>query len=614
MLDRFASLGLAAEGQQVAANVTTMHSLALKLLASANLLAGMYPAPPVILDHWRQENIFDVEFAHTAGITPARARQVRTAYDAHWQTLRALNLVGGIAPPTPSEQASFTSYYPTAKSLYSCLLPGEVVRSCVDEMNQGSITSTHLPPIEHLIVDEYQDLNNCDQNFVDHLERFGASIFIAGDDDQSIYSFRHAAPNGIVGYLSTHPGAASHNLQHCFRCATSILAAAQSLIAHNTGRIPKAHRSMYQNSTPSVSGGFHVWRCPTGVEEAKWIAESSRDLISAGVQPNQIFVLLRSNRTQGTLLYDAFSAAGVLFEPVRADILLEEPMPRLTHSLLKVIKNPTNHYVPYRVILGQLYGVGDGTCTEIASRTVSANLNFRDLFYSPLLPGVFTPRQAKAITRVASVIQAINGWTPNDTLSSKAAAIDQIGNTVFNRASQPGGAALTGWANLMNSLPGGMTLDELYGYLESDTEAGRFQILDSVARRLGMTGAMPQNPATSRIRVLTMHGAKGLEGQVVFIPGVEQGITPSGHSISAPGLVNEERRLLYMAITRSKADCIVSFAQIRTGSQSYLLSGSGVTNQNRSQFIPEIGASVTQRTSGLTTSEIASIVADISGL
>ena len=498
----------------------------------------MYPAPPVILDQWRQTNIFDVEFAHTAGITPTRARQVRAAYDAHCQTLQALNLVGGDRPPTTSEQASFTSYYPTAKNLYSCLLPGEVVRSCVDEMNQGSITSTHVPPIEHLIVDEYQDLNYCDQDFVDKLAGFGASVFIAGDDDQSIYSFRHAAPHGIVDYLSTYPGAVSHNLQHCFRCSTAILAAAQLLIAHNPGRILKAHQSMYQNSTPPVAGGFHAWRCPTGVEEAKWIAESSRDLISAGVEPSQILVLLRSNRTQGGLLYDALSAAGVPFEPVRADTLLEEPMPRLTHSLLEVTKNPTDRYVPYRVILGQLYGVGDGTCTEIASRTVSANLNFRDLFYSPLLPVGFAARQATAITRVAAVIQAIHGWDPNDTLSSKAATIDQIGDTVLNRASQPGGAALMDWANLISSLPGGMTLDELYGYLESDTEAGRFQILDSVARRLGMTGVMPQNPVTSRIRVLTMHGAKGLEGQVVFIPGVEQGITPSGHAISAAGHVN----------------------------------------------------------------------------
>ena len=355
---------------------------------------------------------------------------------------------------TSRQQAAFTSYYPTAKNLYCCLLPGEVVRSCVTEINQGNITSAHIPQIEQLIVDEYQDLNRCDQDFVDQLASFGANVFVAGDDDQSIYSFRHAAPDGLVNYLSTHPGAASHNLQHCFRCSTSILAAAQTLVAHNPARIQKTPLSMYQNSTPPVSGGFHIWRCQTGVEESKWIAESSRDLISAGVDPSQILILLRSNRSQGALLYDALIAAGVPFERVREATILEDPMPRLTHSLLEVIKNPTDRYVAYRVILGQMFGVGAGTCADIASRTVSANINFRDLFYSPLPPGVFNQRQTSAITRVSAVIQAIQGWGPNDTLSSRMAAIDQIGDMVLQRTSQPGGAALTEWANLVNNLPG----------------------------------------------------------------------------------------------------------------------------------------------------------------
>ena len=178
--NEFNGAGFAAAGAQIADNVTTMHSLALKLLTNANLLTGMYPASPVVLDQWQQENIFDEEFSATASVTPKRAREVRAAYDAHWQTLSALNIFGGTTPPTQTEQNAFTSYYPTAKSLYSCLLPGEVVRSCVVDIMQGSITSGHLPGFKHLIVDEYQDLNKCDQQFVEHLATFGADVFISG--------------------------------------------------------------------------------------------------------------------------------------------------------------------------------------------------------------------------------------------------------------------------------------------------------------------------------------------------------------------------------------------------------------------------------------------------
>ena len=614
VINEFDGAGLALAGAQIAANVTTMHSLALKLLANANLLAGMYPASPVVLDQWQQENIFDEEFSVTANVTAKRAREVRTAYDAYWQTLSALNILGGATPPTQTEQTAFTSYYPTAKSLYSCLLPGEVVRSCVVEIMQGSITSSHLPGLKHLIVDEYQDLNNCDQQFVEHISTFGADVFIAGDDDQSVYSFRHAAPDGIVDYLSNHPNAVSHNLQHCFRCPTSILSAALSLITHNPGRISKTHISMYQNSSPAVSGTFDVWRWQTGTEEAKSIAESCRDLIAANVQPNQILILLRSNRIQGQVLYDALDAAAVQYEPVRADSLLEEPMPRLVHSLLGVVKNPTDKYVPYRVILGQLHGVGKGTCTGIANRTVSANLNFRDLFYSPPPKGVFTSSQASAINRVATIVTSIQGWSGTDILSSRMASIAQIGVRVYNAHSQPGSTALNDWTVLVNSLPSAMTLDEMYSYLDSDTEVGRYQILNSVFLRLAVNSVCQQNVAAARVRVLTMHGAKGLEGQVVFIPGAEQGIMPSGYAVTTPGQVNEERRLMYTAITRAKACCIVSLAQTRTGNQAYHLSGSSVANQIRSQFVQEIGTTIVNRPSGLTGSEIATIAADISTL
>ena len=111
-----------------------------------------------------------------------------------------------------------------------------------------------------------------------------------------------------------------------------------------------------------------------------------------------------------------------------------------------------------------------------------------------------------------------------------------------------------------------------------------------------------------------MHGAKGLEGQIVFIPGAEQGITPSGHALGTPGQVNEERRLMYTAITRAKASCIVSLARSRIGNQAYLLSGKSVANLIRSQFVSEIGTAITNRTSGLNSKEIATIVADISEL
>ena len=257
-------------------------------------------------------------------------------------------------------------------------------------------------------------------------------------------------------------------------------------------------------------------------------------MVSAGIEPTQILILLRSHRTQGKVIYDALSAASVRFEPARADSLLEEAMPRLVHSLLEIIKDPSNKYIHYRVVLGLLRGVGKGTCTEIAKRTVAGNLNYRDLFYSSPPSDVFTASQRSAINRVALIISSVKGWSVDDTLSSRVLSIEAIGESALDKDSQTGQDALKVWNELVHSFPLEMTLDELYAYLDSDTEVGRYQVMDSVTRRLGTTSGPQENEASKAVRVLTMHGSKGLEGQVVFIPGMEQGIIPSPQTLGTP--------------------------------------------------------------------------------
>ena len=204
-------------------SISTMHALALRTLSSANLLQG-FATDPTILDDWEQSNIFDAEFEKTLpNTTISRAKEVRRAYDAHWQTLQALHIYNVSRPITPTEQQAFSSFHQTMRMVYSCLLPGEVVRVCVDQMRLGNINPAQLPGITHIIVDEYQDLNECDQEFVRRIADAGASLFVAGDDDQSIYAFRYAAPTGIQNFLNTFPGASAHQLQDCFRCTPAAI-------------------------------------------------------------------------------------------------------------------------------------------------------------------------------------------------------------------------------------------------------------------------------------------------------------------------------------------------------------------------------------------------------
>jgi superfamily I DNA/RNA helicase len=118
-------------------NISTMHSLALRALRRGNLLHA-FPADPMVLDDWEQENIFDPELGLSGNFAPTRAAEIREAYEAYWQTLQDTQLI----PVSAQERALFNAYYPSMKSLYSCLLPGEMVRLCVDQICLESNTSS----------------------------------------------------------------------------------------------------------------------------------------------------------------------------------------------------------------------------------------------------------------------------------------------------------------------------------------------------------------------------------------------------------------------------------------------------------------------------------------
>lgn len=225
-----ANLPCATAASQV--RVSTMHSLALRILRRANLLTS-YPSTPIILDDWEQTNVYDRELATSLGCTPGRAKEIRLAHDAQWQTLNPQYV--NQAQITAAEVQGFNAFHAARTNLYSRVLPREVIYKCVEALQQGALQPSQLPPIDHLIVDEFQNLNACDQQFVRLLSSNGAVLFIAGDDDQSIYAFRHANPDGIVQFPTVYPSSSTHILTDCFRCAPGILQPGGTTRHHSSG-------------------------------------------------------------------------------------------------------------------------------------------------------------------------------------------------------------------------------------------------------------------------------------------------------------------------------------------------------------------------------------------
>jgi len=582
--------------------VSTLHSLALRTLRAAGLLTA-YPADPLVMDSWELENVFDAEFGHATGMGRKRREAVRIEHEAFWSTGQwgPPNYVPPNPPITTAERMQFTGFHGPRTQAYSCVLPGEIVRQCVAQTAAGTLNPVALLNIEHLVVDEFQDLNPMDLQFVDDIATRAAHVFVAGDDDQSIYSFRFASPAGIQNFVAKYPNCGAHSLTACFRCTPTILACGQALISANPqpNRIPKTNVSLYGASNPAVAGVTHRWQFVNGVTEARAVAGSCRDLIAAGLNPRDILILLSNRRILLPTLVAEFRAANVDYEPPRVEAFAESDAGRWLLAAFRIVCDPDD-YVAHRVLLGLRSGTGINTCSAVTDTVISNNLNYRSLFYNSLPAGVFRGRPLTALNSARAVCSQLQTWRETDTIGQHMNTISAALTTVLS----PDDAQM--WQNFAAALPGGMALKEVRDYLWADTDEQQSTILQSVLTRLNLpipaTGVLPP-----RVRVMTMHGAKGLSAKVVFVPGLEEDILPGPWRRPYPGLVLEAARLLYVSITRARAALIMSYARNRTINGQF-----GVRAASR--FVVNLVGAFVLQASGLGANDVAQIMSQVAQL
>lgn len=591
-------------------SVSTIHSLALRALRAANLLT--YPALPSVMDNWELKNVFDAEFSRAsgfrpqqpgAGYTPGRCGEIRGDYEAFCGTGRWVppSYIPPEPPITQPERNDYSQFHHSRTQVYSCVLPGEIVRQCVENIATGVLDPAKLLGMEHLIVDEYQDLNPADLEFVDHMIGRNVVTFVAGDDDQSIYSFRFATTEGIQSFSDRHPQSSTHTLEDCFRSTTEVLYSAQQLISafREPRRIDKDIRSLHEFATPPEHGWVGRWTFGTGVAEARAIAASCHQLIATGIPAREIMILISNRPALLSAIKSELENLEIECEPPRADSFIDTRPGRFLHALLRIACNPDD-YVSHRLVLGLRPHVGPAACNTIAETVLANYLNFRDLFYAQVPDGLFSGRPLTALNQARELCSSVANWVVEDTLLHRSGELSQIIADVFG---QPAAGA---WQSEVADLPDDMTLEELRDYFWADTDEQRASILEAVYERLGLeipeAGLIPD-----KIRIMTMHGAKGLGAAVVFIPGLEELVIPGARRAPYPGLVLEAARMVYVSITRGAAACILSFAESRFlyGQQRPMA---------RSRYVPHLGGEFHQREAGLTQEEANGIVRSYSNL
>ncbi|WP_128892888.1 ATP-dependent helicase [Erythrobacter sp. HKB08] len=396
---------------------------------------------------------------------------------------------------------------------------------------------------KYILVDEYQDTNQVQYLWLRLLAQDRKNICVVGDDDQSIYSWRGAEVANILRFEKDFPGAHVVKLEQNYRSTPHILAAASGLIRANSERHEK-------ELWTEANGGdrvriIGVWDAP---EEARRVGEEIERLEGQGADLNQVAILVRA-QYQTREFEDRFIQIGINYRIVGGFRFYERAEIRDALAYLRVIAQPQDDLAFERIYNQPKRGLGAKTLEKMhqhARRTglplAAASLQLAD---SDELP-----------KRAANTIGALIGDFLRWREMSEAVTPSELLRTVLDE---------TGYTAMLEN----ERTAEANGRLENLSELARameeYETLGDFLEHVALVMDNDAADDAEKVTIMTMHAAKGLEFDNVFLPGWEEGVFPSQRALDEGGLASleEERRLAYVAITRAKRNCTILHAANR---------------------------------------------------
>lgn len=505
----------------------TIHAHCFSILNRQAVLEATGRVPRPLLQFEERVLEGDLSEAGFGGIRVVR-RQV-AAFSAAWARLQ--HEIPGW-PQDAADQA-FQAGLLAWLRFHRAMLVGEIVPETLRYLQQNP-ACPERSAFDHVLVDEYQDLNRAEQALLDLLRGAGTFTLI-GDEDQSIYSFKHAHPEGITTFPNTHPGTEDQSLQTCRRCPQTVVSIANSLIAKNTGRTPRT-LDQHPGNGP---GEVRIVQWTTMRDESVGLAEFIRRRIAAGTNPGSILVLsprrqpgqaLRENLTlQGVNAMSFFQEEAFDGQPMNDS----ENAAMRAFEVLTLLANPDD-----RVALRTWCGLGSpslraGAWQRLRAHCVASGESPRQAL-ERLAAGTLTLTNVNELRAAYAVLQA-------RLAQANGLVGDALRDFLFP-AAQP-------WAA------------EFRGLSDNDMEPG----LDAAGlhRILSSAITQPELPIdVDYVRVMSLHKSKGLTADLVVVIGCVEGLVPTlyGELTEAERsrMLQEQRRLFYVALTRAKSTLILS--------------------------------------------------------
>jgi DNA helicase-2/ATP-dependent DNA helicase PcrA len=396
----------------------------------------------------------------------------------------------------------------------------------------ADVLAAYRERFKYILVDEYQDTNQGQYEWLKLLAEPRRNLCCVGDDDQSIYSWRGAEVANILRFDRDFPGAAVIRLEQNYRSTSHILAAAAGLIAHNSGRLGKTLWTDVGDGDPVKVIG--VW---DGPEEARRIGEEIESYQRGGGSFDDVAILVRA-QFQTREFEERFIAIGLPYQIIGGFRFYERAEIRDALAYLRLIAQPNDDLAFERIVNQPKRGLGDKAVANIHRHARATGQPLLLAAAAMLDSDELTPQARRSLGRfVADIFRWREQATKLQHPELARIMLDESGYTAMLQADRSAESA----GRLEN-------LAELARAMEEYESLGAFLehvslVMDNDAARQGAT-----------VTIMTIHAAKGLEFDRLFLPGWEEGVFPSQRAMDEGGLASleEERRLAYVAITRAR--------------------------------------------------------------
>ena len=421
---------------------------------------------------------------------------------------------------------------------------GDLLLECLTLFQENpDVLARFQQRFTYMMVDEYQDTNVAQYLWLRLLAQNHKNICCVGDDDQSIYGWRGAEVDNILKFEKDFPGAVVIRLETNYRSTPHILSAASGLIAHNEGRLGKTLRTDL-NSGEKV----HVRGVWDGEEEARAVGEDIEQLQIKKHRLDEMAILVRAS-FQMREFEDRFITLGLPYRVVGGPKFYERAEIRDALAYLKVTAQPDHDLAFERIVNVPKRGIGNASVQKLhgfaRAQGISLYRAAQSMVQTDELP-------AKARGSLTGLLQAFSRWR---------ALIDGIPHTELAEMVLDESGYTEMWQNDRSpDAPG--RLENLKELVRSMDE---FENLSGFLEHISLIMDVDTDQADDKVNLMTLHSAKGLEFDTVFLPGWEEGLFPHQRSLDENGRagLEEERRLAYVGVTRARHLCKISFAQNR---------------------------------------------------